>query len=589
MNYLDKIITWVAPGWGVRRAAARFTLERAQELARGYEGAGKGRRTANWKTDSTSADAEAAHALETLRNRSRDMVRNNPFALKAVSSLTNNVVGTGIRPNFITRNEKKFPKENIKLLKEYWKDWAETKEIDFDGNLNAYGMMELLTRSMIEGGDCFMVRRWVKSSVQTTIPVKIKMLEGDHLDRSKTFLQLTSGGYTENGIEYNADGQRVAYWLYDQHPGNTHIFQATSRRYPVEDVIHVYQITRIGQQNGIPKGTPSILRLKDFDEYEDAQLVKQKIAACFAVFISGKGSDAIPGDSSPNDSEPREKLAPGIIERLNGDSTVSFASPPQVNGQAEYRRGILLGAAAGYETTYEILSGDLSNVNFTSYRAGWIEFLKTVASLQNNTVIMKVCDGMFRWMLDALKFKESWDTSPIRAEWTVPRREMIQPVDETNAMIMQVQNYLTSYSESLRELGFNPEDILEEIKSERELLTQMGLPIPGTTTQPGQNVNTQGAGNDPTADGADLNTPQDVEAEAKAKLKGTVGGVQGILQIQASVAAGTTTYDAGLAILEEIYGFETEKGKKILGDPESAGSAKKVASNKDQNAEDPQA
>lgn len=36
----------------------------------------------------------------------------------------------------------------------------------------------------------------------------------------------------------------------------------------------------------------------------------------------------------------------------------------------------------------------------------------------------------------------------------------------------------------------------------------------------------------------------DVEAEAKARLKGSVGGVQGILGIQAGVAAGTTQYES---------------------------------------------
>lgn len=59
---------------------------------------------------------------------------------------------------------------------------------------------------------------------------------------------------------------------------------------------------------------------------------------------------------------------------------------------------------------------------------------------------------------------------------------------------------------------------------------------------------------------------QDVEAEAKARLKGTVGGVQGVLQIQKSVTDGVTDYDAAINLLMEIYGFTLEVAQKILGD-----------------------
>ena len=65
-------------------------------------------------------------------------------------------------------------------------------------------------------------------------------------------------------------------------------------------------------------------------------------------------------------------------------------------------------------------------------------------------------------------------------------------------------------------------------------------------------------------------TPNDVEAEAKANLKGSVGGVQGILEIQKSVSIGVTDYDAALSILELIYGIGMDDGKRILGEPKPA-------------------
>lgn len=64
-----------------------------------------------------------------------------------------------------------------------------------------------------------------------------------------------------------------------------------------------------------------------------------------------------------------------------------------------------------------------------------------------------------------------------------------------------------------------------------------------------------------------IDTPNDIEAEAKAKLKGTVGGVEGILSIQESVANGLTDYNSAIALLFEIYGFDEKTSKRILGNP----------------------
>src|SRR5690606_25040291 len=59
---------------------------------------------------------------------------------------------------------------------------------------------------------------------------------------------------------------------------------------------------------------------------------------------------------------------------------------------------------------------------------------------------------------------------------------------------------------------------------------------------------------EPPEDIADsANSPETLAAQAQ--LRGSVGGVQGILAIQQSVAQGTTDYDAAIGILTVVYGF----------------------------------
>jgi hypothetical protein len=66
----------------------------------------------------------------------------------------------------------------------------------------------------------------------------------------------------------------------------------------------------------------------------------------------------------------------------------------------------------------------------------------------------------------------------------------------------------------------------------------------------------------------------DIETRtAQAQLRGSVGGVQGILSIQQSVAAGTTTPDAAIGILTVVYGFTQEQAIQMLGEPKAQETA----------------
>ncbi len=84
-----------APAAGLRRARNRAAMA---ALRRSYEGARLGRRTEGWVAAGTGANAEIGPAIARLRDRSRDLVRNNPYAAKAVQAVVSNLVGTGIMP-----------------------------------------------------------------------------------------------------------------------------------------------------------------------------------------------------------------------------------------------------------------------------------------------------------------------------------------------------------------------------------------------------------------------------------------------------------------------------------------------------------
>ncbi|QCW20344.1 hypothetical protein [Flavobacterium phage FPSV-S1] len=58
-----------------------------------------------------------------------------------------------------------------------------------------------------------------------------------------------------------------------------------------------------------------------------------------------------------------------------------------------------------------------------------------------------------------------------------------------------------------------------------------------------------------------------VNTEAQAMLRGSVGGVTALIELQTSVSNGTTTKEAAIAMVMEIYGFDEPTATKMVGEP----------------------
>lgn len=86
---------------------------------------------------------------------------------------------------------------------------------------------------------------------------------------------------------------------------------------------------------------------------------------------------------------------------------------------------------------------------------------------------------------------------------------------------------------------------------------------------------TEGGGDEPAVTQEQL--------DAQANLRGTVGGVQGILGILQAVASGTQNIQSAIATMNEIYGFNEQTAIKILGVTSNKTIIKKQTDEKSEN------
>jgi lambda family phage portal protein len=470
-SWLDRAVGYLSPQRGLKRIRARVA---ADLLVRHYEGAAVGRRTQGWKRTNADANAAMGASLSRLRDHARDLVRNNPHASRATSTIANQVVGWGIVAKPSTKNQ---------AAADAWKAWALSPSCDADGRHDFYGLQKLAMRSIVESGEVLIRRRFRLPEDGLPLPIQLQLLEPDYIDTSRTGIVLPNGGKIIHGIEFDPIGRRVAYWLFPNHPGSSLSMFATgmlggnSVRVPADNILHVYHQERLGQVRAASWFAPILLKLKDYDEYDDAQLMKQKIAACLAVLTSDVDGTAAPlGTVDDTSADPQiDSLEPGLIMNLPPGRTVTVVDPPRVNEFNAYAEITLRTIAAGIGVTYEDLTGDYTDLPFSAARMSRLAHQARVDDWRWRTLIPQFCDPIWRWAMEAAAIMGQVRGDAPTASWTPPPVPYIDPDKEGLAFQRNIRGGAQTWSESVRERGYDPDELLKEYASDNKKFDDLGI------------------------------------------------------------------------------------------------------------------
>lgn len=483
-HLIDRMTAAIAPRWTLKRQRARYAGE---ILARHYEGAASSYRTQGWRRPATDPNAAVGPAAANLRNAVRDLVRNNPYAAAALASIVNETIGWGI----VARSK------NPRAMA-LWNQWAETKACDADGIHDFYGLEKIALRTIVESGEVLIRRRFrLPGDVDTNgrplpIPLQIQILEPDFLDTAKDNPTLPNGGKIIQGIEFSPIGQRVAYWLFREHPGSISGSFAPSVRIPADGVIHLFRGERPGQVRAVSWFAPSLLKWKDLDDYDDATLVKQKIAACLAVFVRDDldGSGAPLGEPNDTAAPAIDALSPGMVQNLPAGRQISVVEPPRVNDYGEYMDRNLRGISSGLRVLYEGMTGDHRDLSFSAARMSRLAHQPDVDDWRWRLIIPGLCDPAWQWAMQAAAIAGVLKSADVPAvTWTPPPLPFIDPASEGLAILRNVRAGITTMQEELRARGLDPAEVLVEMKSWNELLDKSGIVLdsdPRRMTQAGQ-------------------------------------------------------------------------------------------------------
>lgn len=355
---IDRVVNYFSPAAG----NARFQARTMQAYSGAYNGASRSKRSlSKWFTRGGSADTDLNGDLATLRNRSRDLYRNDGIAHGAINGTVTNVVGTGLAPqpaiwaDVLGMTDDQADAWQRKTLREFTL-WAENPEAcDLTSTQNFYGLQELSFRSALLNGDHFALLPVRKRNGQA-YGLKLQMVESDRVCNENGIADTKA---CSAGITLDADGQPTGYWVMTRHPGDGVADRSwvlvpraggrTGRR----NMLHLYERLRADQRRGEPFLAPVIELLKQLSRYTEAELMAAVISGMFTVFVT---TDPSNGDDDSGDEAPEYALGNGaIITGLPGDKP-EIINPGRPNALFDpFVLAILRQIGVALEIPYEVL------------------------------------------------------------------------------------------------------------------------------------------------------------------------------------------------------------------------------------------
>jgi lambda family phage portal protein len=348
---IERFVSLLSPKAAFERQAYREALEikyQQQEMRRNYDAGMVNRFNNRWNAAWGSGELVDKPYRQRLLLIARDLERNNDIAKSIIGAFERNVVGLGINVQAKTDDN-----ELNKELEEIWSEWCEQTNCDVTGQLTFTEIERMNLRRTIADGDIVAVK--IYDSKAKFIPFRLQLIESDMFDTT-LFENNQNGNRIYSGIEVDDMLRPVAYW-FRQSTLDYYLYNVKSMRIPADQVIHLFTKQRVTQVRGVSLLASSIESIQDIGDYLEAERVKSRISACFAMTVETT-SQGINGriGQMPKDHEGhrRDYMEPGIIEYLLPGEKMSVASPSGINTntrdfvQTNYRI-----ASAGQGLSYE--------------------------------------------------------------------------------------------------------------------------------------------------------------------------------------------------------------------------------------------
>ena len=466
--------------------ADRKKAEEAKAMKRLYAGAKSSRGNIGWINQPTSQNYELRTSLALLRARAREMCRNNGYGKNFLSILRKNVIGpTGIklqcRAKFNTTG--KLNSVLNDTVEAAFREWGHMKYASMSGKLNWVDQQNLFISQLARDGEV-LVR--VIRGANNKFGFSLKFIDVSYLD--ETFNEvMQNGNRVIMSVEVDVHDRPVAYWLTT--PSTELWGQGQSQRkrirVPASEMIHAYFIREDeAESRGLTWFHTTLVESKDLHGYKFGVISSARTAAYAFGFLRPPDNDLGDYDGTDDKGRPLNvQIDPLSINELPAGYELQQFDPKQpTQNHAEFYKSILYDVAASLETNYTTLTGDLSDVNYSSIRAGKLDEQDLWRCL-SGWVSDHFCQPVYEMWLQEAFLHGALDIAvrsyndAKEANWQPRGWNWVDPAKEASAKVISMKNNLSTLTDELAERGKDIEEHFKTLKRERELAEKYGIDL----------------------------------------------------------------------------------------------------------------
>ena len=467
----------------------------------------------DWMPGAYSADADLLPDLGMLTARSRDLGRNNGLMASAQQTLRDNIIGAVLRlsaaPDYrLLGWSREKAHEWANTTESKFRSWCETTECDAADTNNLLGMSLQALGGALLNGDALALPLWLPRP-GASWNTRLMLIESDRLC---TPLALASRANIRGGIEFDAYGAPLAYYILKQHPGDIFNFASLANQeherieartaFGRRRVIHLHDKERTGQSRGKPVVSAVMREIRMAGDYAhnelQASVSNSLVAAFLETDLDTESASALFGQDprqawAQNTRDAKtmgittRKMSSGGIVPLPPGTRINTVAPGRPNPSFEaFMLATLRHIAAGMNMPYELLLKDFSKTSYSSARASMLE-------------AWRYFNGRRRWLTDTwlrpvyeLWLEEAIGNGHIeapdyyqnryayqRARFIFGGRGWVDPVKEANAAQIRIAAGLSTLEKECAEQGEDYEEILDQQAIEVAMRAARGLPQPG--------------------------------------------------------------------------------------------------------------
>ncbi len=468
----------------VRHLAAAITGRvQTGKVSVRYAGAQHSRIVANWFTELNDPNEQLKDALASLRARSRQLVNDNGEAAGLLLDFESDIVGaTGARLQFRARTPRGLPRDVLNnRVEDGWAAWGKRGSCTVTGTESFAALQRLMIRTVIMDGEFLALR---VRGADNAYGYALQPIDPDLLDETENTTAVSGRNAVVMGVEVNRDGKPVAYHLWDRHPT---LSGRVKRVVPARDVLHVFKRQRSGQVRGIPWFAPALITWKLGDRYTEAELYQSLLAAAQGGFFVNKdgGGFAPSLDAEGNPIPLVMEAVPGQATALPAGYEFQAWTPthPTANYSA-FMKVVKRGMARAFGRSYASLTGDLSEVNFSSMRTDRVREMGQSRMHQNDLLIEQFCEPIFAdWVTMAILSGQlgavTLDAATVVgfASWMCAGWPWIDPVKDATAAMMELNMGATSIQRICAEKGRDFYEIIDEIADAKAYCELKGVTL----------------------------------------------------------------------------------------------------------------